>query len=88
VALALMDASTLYKRPGTIPLARPALKQQPNPIDWKKTMMRIAIAGTGGFAQLIARTLQEETSHQLVLLSRSVSPQFLKFATFNGLEYR
>ncbi|KAK7727529.1 hypothetical protein SLS57_003002 [Botryosphaeria dothidea] len=32
--------------------------------------MRIAVAGTSGLAQLIAHYVREETSHQLVLLSR------------------
>lgn len=36
-------------------------------------MMRIAIAGTGGLALLIVRCLLEETSHQFILVSRTVS---------------
>ncbi|KAI9759541.1 MAG: hypothetical protein M4579_002300, partial [Chaenotheca gracillima] len=33
-------------------------------------MIKVAIAGTGGLAQLIARHLDQDTSHQFVLLSR------------------
>lgn len=36
-------------------------------------MMRVAIAGTGGLALLMAHFVNEDTSHQLVILSRSVS---------------
>ena len=39
--------------------------------------MRIAIAGTGGLARCIAREIQESTSHQLLILSRSVSPFYI-----------
>lgn len=35
--------------------------------------MRIAVAGTCGLALLIAREINDETSHQLVILSRTVS---------------
>jgi hypothetical protein len=35
--------------------------------------MRVAIAGTCGLALLIAREIQDSTSHQLVILSRTVS---------------
>jgi len=37
------------------------------------SIMRIAIAGTCGLALEIAREIQEETSHQLLILSRTVS---------------
>ncbi|KAL1649279.1 hypothetical protein SLS58_001854 [Diplodia intermedia] len=36
--------------------------------------MRVAVAGTSGLAQLIAHYVREETSHQLVLLSRKAQP--------------
>ncbi|KAL1630492.1 hypothetical protein SLS56_004892 [Neofusicoccum ribis] len=36
--------------------------------------MRIAVAGTSGLAQLIAHYVREETSHQLVMLSRKAQP--------------
>src|SRR2546421_422496 len=36
-------------------------------------MMRIAIAGTGGLALFMAHFVNEETTHQLVILSRTVS---------------
>lgn len=36
-------------------------------------MMKVAIAGTGGLAQYIARYLAADTYHQFILLSRSVS---------------
>ena len=35
--------------------------------------MRIAVAGTGGLACLIAHFINEETTHGVVLLSRAVS---------------
>jgi hypothetical protein len=35
--------------------------------------MRVAVAGTCGLALTIAREIHEETSHQLIILSRSVS---------------
>ena len=35
--------------------------------------MRIAVAGTCGLALIIAREIHEQTSHQLIILSRSVS---------------
>ncbi|KAK8214835.1 hypothetical protein M8818_002418 [Zalaria obscura] len=38
--------------------------------------MRIAIAGTGGLACAIADCIQAETSHQVILLSRSVREAF------------
>jgi hypothetical protein len=37
--------------------------------------MRVAVAGTCGLALLIAREINDETSHQLVILSRTVSLQ-------------
>ena len=37
------------------------------------TNMRVAVAGTCGLALLIAREINDETSHQLVILSRTVS---------------
>jgi hypothetical protein len=37
------------------------------------TTMRIAVAGTCGLARIIAREIHESTSHQLIILSRSVS---------------
>lgn len=36
------------------------------------SMMRIAVAGTGGLARLIAHYIKEETSHHVVFLSRAV----------------
>lgn len=36
------------------------------------SMMRIAVAGTGGLALLIAHYITEDTSHHVVLLSRQV----------------
>ena len=38
-----------------------------------RKMMRIAIAGTNGFAQYIAHYLETTTAHQFVILSRKVS---------------
>jgi hypothetical protein len=35
--------------------------------------MRVAVAGTCGLALIIAQEIYEETSHQLIILSRSVS---------------
>lgn len=37
------------------------------------SMMRIAVAGTGGLARLIAHFIDQETSHHVVFLSREVS---------------
>jgi hypothetical protein len=34
--------------------------------------MRIAVAGTCGLALILAREIHDETSHQLIILSRSV----------------
>ncbi|KAF2759031.1 NAD(P)-binding protein [Pseudovirgaria hyperparasitica] len=45
-------------------------------------MMRIAIAGTGGLALLMASIMQEDTSHQFVLLSRSAKPHL----TYQGYQ--
>ncbi|KAF2716959.1 isoflavone reductase family protein [Polychaeton citri CBS 116435] len=39
------------------------------------SMMRIALAGSGGLAERIAHCIQEETSHQVVILSRTPQPQ-------------
>ncbi|KAJ9638831.1 hypothetical protein H2199_006691 [Coniosporium tulheliwenetii] len=39
--------------------------------------MRVAIAGTGRLAQLIAHHLHEDTSHQVVLLSRFAQPSLI-----------
>ncbi|CAK4030583.1 Hypothetical predicted protein [Lecanosticta acicola] len=39
--------------------------------------MRIAIAGTGGLACLIARVIDEDTSHHAIFLSRSPQPQLV-----------
>jgi hypothetical protein len=38
------------------------------------SIMRIAVAGTGGLALIIAREIHEKTSHQLLILSRSHQP--------------
>lgn len=38
-----------------------------------KMNMRVAVAGTCGLALLIAQEINDETSHQLVILSRTVS---------------
>ncbi|KAK5124712.1 hypothetical protein LTR85_001425 [Meristemomyces frigidus] len=39
------------------------------------SMMRIAVAGTGGLARLIAHFIEEDTSHHVVFLSREEKPQ-------------
>jgi hypothetical protein len=36
------------------------------------SMMRVAVAGTGGLARLIAHFINQETSHHVVFLSRTV----------------
>ncbi len=36
------------------------------------SMMRIAVAGTGGLARLIAHFIKQDTGHHVVLLSREV----------------
>ena len=43
----------------------------PSP-DPDMSMMRVAVAGTGGLARLIAHYIDEDTSHHVVFLSRSV----------------
>ncbi|EOD45575.1 putative isoflavone reductase family protein [Neofusicoccum parvum UCRNP2] len=58
--------------------------------------MRIAVAGTSGLAQLIAHYVREETSHQLVMLSRKAQPsldargyqvQVANYDDLNSLEH-
>lgn len=39
------------------------------------SMMRIAVAGTGGLARIIAHYIDQDTSHHVVFLSRAVSLQ-------------
>lgn len=39
----------------------------------KPTMIKVAIAGTNGFAQYIAHFVTTQTYHQFVILSRTVS---------------
>lgn len=41
------------------------------------SMMRVAVAGTGGLARLIAHYIDEDTSHQVVFLSRTVRSTIL-----------
>ncbi|KAJ8612308.1 hypothetical protein MRB53_037518 [Persea americana] len=41
-------------------------------------MTRVAIAGTGGLAQLIAKHIMRDTSHIFILLSRAVSCSFAR----------
>lgn len=41
----------------------------PNP---DMSMMRVAVAGTGGLARLIAHFIDEDTSHHVIFLSRTV----------------
>lgn len=36
------------------------------------SMMRVAVAGTGGLARLIAHYIAEDTSHPVVFISRTV----------------
>lgn len=38
----------------------------------RSSMLRIAVAGTGGLARLIAHYIDDDTSHHVVLLSRTV----------------
>lgn len=45
----------------------------PSPPKSDMSMMRIAVAGTGGLARLIAHYIDEDTSHHVVFLSRQVS---------------
>lgn len=47
------------------------------------SMMRIAVAGTGGLARLIAHYIEQDTSHHVVFLSRSVcQPLHFHHTTF------
>lgn len=46
--------------------------QSSSPPTSDMSMMRIAVAGTGGLARLIAHYIDQETSHQVVFLSRTV----------------
>lgn len=45
---------------------------RPSLLKSEMSIMRIAVAGTGGLARLIAHYIAEETSHQVVFLSRTV----------------
>jgi hypothetical protein len=68
----------LQKKEGQVKLSRSSLVPK---------MMRIAIAGTGGLALMIAHFVNEDTSHQLVILSRSVRrvmPLFCATTPFDG----
>jgi hypothetical protein len=59
-----------------MPTDEPAERTQdtcPESIDLKMSTMRVAVAGTGGLACLIAHSINEQTSHSVVLLSRAVS---------------
>lgn len=48
------------------------------------TNMRVAVAGTCGLALLIAREINDSTSHQLVILSRTVSAYLPLFTILQG----
>lgn len=48
----------------------------PNPD--MSAVMRVAVAGTGGLARLIAHFIDEETSHHVVFLSRTVRPLIMR----------
>jgi hypothetical protein len=50
---------------------------EPTVKSYLKMNMRIAVAGTCGLALLIAKEINDETSHQLVILSRTVGAQVL-----------
>ena len=39
------------------------------------SMMRVAVAGTGGLARLIAHYIAEDTAHPVVFISRTVREQ-------------
>ncbi|KAK3673390.1 hypothetical protein LTR78_006623 [Recurvomyces mirabilis] len=43
--------------------------------DMSGSMMRIAVAGTGGLARFIAHFVQQDTAHHVVLLSREEKPE-------------
>ncbi|KAK3722397.1 hypothetical protein LTR37_002388 [Vermiconidia calcicola] len=60
------------------------------------SMMRIAVAGTGGLARLIAHYIDEDTSHHVVFLSRTTQPQLaaggyqvsvVDYGDFESLKY-
>lgn len=53
----------------------PAVTAKILQFECQRTMptIRVAVAGTCGLALLIAREIHESTSHQLVILSRTVS---------------
>lgn len=48
-----------------------------SPTESDMSMMRVAVAGTGGLARLIAHYIDEDTSHQVVFLSRTVRSTIL-----------
>lgn len=43
-------------------------------------MMRVAIAGTGGLARLIAHFIEQDTAHHVIFLSREVGQALLCLA--------
>jgi len=47
-------------------------QQKPSSAASEMSMMRIAVAGTGGLARLIAHFIDQDTSHHVVFLSREV----------------
>ena len=61
MAIDLNDVSHTKRRQGD--------SVSPSP---EMSMMRIAVAGTGGLARLIAHYIDEDTSHHVVFLSRTV----------------
>lgn len=46
------------------------------------TMIKIALAGTGGLAQYIAHFISTQTYHQFIILSRNVSGVCIKLALY------
>jgi tetratricopeptide (TPR) repeat protein len=68
----IFDLRALYRDQGKLEAAEEiGLEIQANS---KMSTMRIAVAGTGGLACLIAHYINEETTYAFVLLSRAVSP--------------
>ncbi|KAI9670017.1 MAG: hypothetical protein M1831_007053 [Alyxoria varia] len=57
---------------------QPPIKTSGRSVAGKRANMRVAIAGTGGLAYYLAYFIHEETSHQLIWLSRSPKPDLVQ----------
>ncbi|KAK4896133.1 hypothetical protein LTR27_005990 [Elasticomyces elasticus] len=72
-------------RESVSPIARNKSEPEHSKIDM--SMMRIAVAGTGGLARLIAHFIQQDTGHHVVLLSREEKPQLSRDYQVTVVDY-